>query len=251
MKMNIRKFAELTGVSVRTLHYYDEIDLLKPDFVDEQSGYRYYGDNALSRMQEIMFYRELDFSLKSIKEIISSPTYNKNEALRGQRKLLILKKKRLEKIINAIEIAEKGERVMNFNAFDNSEFEKLQKSYEKEAKSRWGNTDAYREYEKKAEKYSVEKQNGIGTEMNKIISGFSQAMVSGVKATDKTAFELVKRLQGFITENLYTCTDEILICLGEMYVADERFKKNIDKNGEGTAKFISEAIKSYCESQNI
>ncbi len=251
MKMNIRKFAELTGVSVRTLHYYDEIDLLKPDFVDEQSGYRFYGDNALSRMQEIMFYRELDFSLKSIKEIISSTNYNKNEALRGQRELLILKKKRLEKIINAIEIAEKGEKIMNFNAFDNSEFEKLQKSYEKEAKSRWGNTDAYHEYEQKTEKYSAEKQNDIGTVMNKIISEFSQAMVSGVKATDKTAFELVKRLQDFITENQYTCTDDILLYLGEMYVADERFKKNIDKNGDGTAEFINEAIKAYCESKKI
>ena len=119
--MQIKDFAEFTGVSVRTLHYYDEIGLLRPAFVDRATGYRFYDENSLLRMQEILFYRELDFSLKSIGEILSSPHYDKNKALNEQKQLLILKKERLERLISAIDCAVKGENVMK--AFDNSEFE--------------------------------------------------------------------------------------------------------------------------------
>lgn len=90
MKMHIREFAKLTGVSVSTLHYYDEIGLLKPYYVDEQNGYRSYDERSLERMQEILFYRELDFPLKSIAEILSSPNYNKRKALTEQKKLLLI-----------------------------------------------------------------------------------------------------------------------------------------------------------------
>lgn len=95
MKLQIKEFAELTGVSVRTLHYYDEIGLLKPSFVDEQNGYRFYNEASLERMQEILFYRELDFPLKSIAEILASPNYDKQKALAEQKRLLMLKKERL------------------------------------------------------------------------------------------------------------------------------------------------------------
>ena len=94
MKMQIKEFAEFTGVSVRTLHYYDEIGLLVPAYVDGFTGYRYYDENSLLRMQEILFYRELDFSLKAIGEILSSPNYDKNKALKEQKHLLMLKKER-------------------------------------------------------------------------------------------------------------------------------------------------------------
>ena len=87
MKLQIKEFAKLTGVSVRTLHYYDEIGLLKPCFINEENGYRYYDENSLLHMQEILFYRELDFSLKSIQEILSSPNYDKNRALKEQKQL--------------------------------------------------------------------------------------------------------------------------------------------------------------------
>ena len=95
MKLQIKEFAELTGVSVRTLHYYDEIGLLKPSFVDEQNGYRFYNEASLERMQEILFYRELDFPLKSIAEILASPNYDKQKALVEKKRLLMLKKERL------------------------------------------------------------------------------------------------------------------------------------------------------------
>ena len=116
LKMLIKEFADFTGVSVRTLHYYDEIGLLMPAFVDKTTGYRFYDEKSFLRMQEILFYRELDFSLKSIGEILSSPNYDKNKALKEQKHLLTLKKERLERLISAIDGAVKGENVMK--AFD-------------------------------------------------------------------------------------------------------------------------------------
>jgi DNA-binding transcriptional MerR regulator len=240
MKMLIKDFAKACGVSVRTLHYYDEIGLLKPSFVDEWTGYRYYDENSLLRMQEIMFYRELDFSLKNISQIISSPYYDKEKALSQQKKLLILKKERLEKLIFSIDDAMKGKVVMN--AFDNSEFEK----YKDEAKEKWGNTTAYAEYSEKSKNYGKDKFSAISGEMAEIFSKFNRAMKNSDADSDE-AQALVKELQDYITNNFYTCTKEILSGLGQMYVYDERFKNNIDKAGEGTAEFVSEAIKIYCK----
>ena len=144
MKMQIKAFARLSGVSVRTLHYYDEIGLLRPAAVDGQTGYRYYDEASLLRMQEILFYRELDFPLKSIVEILSSPHYNKEEALMEQRELLRLKKERLERLMEAIDGALRGENVMK--AFDNSKMEQ----YMAQAKERWGKTEAWQEFEEKS-----------------------------------------------------------------------------------------------------
>ncbi|MBP1560992.1 MAG: MerR family transcriptional regulator [Oscillospiraceae bacterium] len=246
MKMHIKEFAVLTGVSVRTLHYYDEIGLLKPSYVDEQNGYRFYDEHSLERMQEIMFYRELDFSLKSIAEILSSENYDKQKALTEQKQLLILKKERLERLISALDSAAKGDYTMNMNVFDNSEFEAAREKYAREAKEKWGNTDAYKESKEKSSNYSKEKWNEVNNEMNGIISEFAELMKNGAKPYDSDVQETVKKWQDCITRNYYSCTKEILAGLGEMYTADERFKENIDKHGEGTAEFISRAIKVYC-----
>ena len=108
MKLQIKEFAALVGVSVRTLHYYDEIGLLAPASVDAQSSYRYYDDASLARMQEILFYRELDFPLKEIAALLASPNYDKTQALAAQKELLILKRDRLYRLIAAIDSAEKG-----------------------------------------------------------------------------------------------------------------------------------------------
>ena len=236
MKMQIKEFAEFTGVSVRTLHYYDEIGLLAPADVDRFTGYRYYDETSLLRMQEILFYRELDFSLKSIGEILNSPNYDKNRALREQKKLLTLKKERLERLILAVDDAMKGENVMR--AFDNSEFE----NYKAEAKEKWGKTEAYREHTEKTKNYSNDKWNNLAGEMNDILAEFAVCMKHGEKPDSAEAGSLVKKLQNHITESYYHCTNEILVGLGQMYVADERFKNNIDRHGDGTAEFISKAI---------
>ena len=240
MKMQIKEFAEFTGVSVRTLHYYDEIGLLVPAYVDGFTGYRYYDENSLLRMQEILFYRELDFSLKAIREILSSPNYDKNKALKEQKHLLMLKKERLERLIFAIDGAVKGENIMS--AFDNSEFEK----YKSEAKEKWGQTPAYKEHEEKTKQYSKEKWNILAGEMNDIFAEFAACMKDGEKPDSAKAQNLVKMLQDHITQNYYLCTDEILAGLGQMYTQDERFKNNIDKNADGTAVFVCGAIEFYC-----
>ncbi len=242
MNVNISEFAKLTGVSVRTLHYYDEIGLLKPDFVSDNTGYRFYGEKAFTTMQEILFYRELDFSLKSIKEFITSPSHNKTEALKTQKQLLILKKQRLERIIEAISGAEKGDKIMSFDAFSDSEINK----YKDEVKRRFGNTEAYKESQEKTANYTESDWNILEEGINRIIGEFVFLKNNGVKETDEKTLQLVERLKGFITETQYTCTNEILASLGEMYVADERFKKNIDKQGSGSAEFMSKAIKAYC-----
>ena len=244
MKMQINELAKLAGVSVRTLHYYDEIGLLKPAFVDEQNGYRFYDENSLLRMQEILFYRELDFELKSISEILSSPDYDKKIALAKQRKLLILKKERLERIIDALDGAEKGKVTMT--VFDNSDYETARKQYETEAKKRWGATDAYKEHAEKTANYTADKWQEVNDGLNAVLAKFAECMQNGNTADSVEAQTLVKELQDYITDNYYTCTNEILLGLGQMYVADERFKANIDKNGKGTADFVSKAIKLYC-----
>ncbi|MBR3801895.1 MAG: MerR family transcriptional regulator [Clostridia bacterium] len=238
--MQIKDFAEFTGVSVRTLHYYDEIGLLTPAFVDRSTGYRFYDENSLLRMQEILFYRELDFSLKSIGEILSSPNYDKNKALKEQKHLLTLKKERLERLISAIDGAVKGEIVMK--AFDNSEFE----NYKREAKEKWGETDAYKEHAQRTKNYSKQKWNDLAAGMDHIMAEFALCMRKDETPDSAVAQILVKLLQNHITENYYLCTNEILACLGQMYVADERFKNNIDKHADGTAAFICEAIEVYC-----
>ena len=241
MKMQIREFGEFAGVSVRTLHYYDEIGLLKPACVDKCTGYRYYDETSLLRMQEILFYRELDFPLKSICEMLSSPGYNKEKALAEQKTLLILKKERLERLISAVDSAMKGENIMN--AFDNSKFEQ----YKAEAKAKWGKTDAWKEHSEKTKNYSGEKWKTAESGLNAIFAEFTKCMNSSNPADSEPAQALVGKLQNHITENFYTCTKQILSGLGQMYVMDERFAENINANGEGTADYVSRAIRIYCQ----
>ena len=236
MKMQIKEFAELAGVSVRTLHYYDEIGLLKPSEVDAKNGYRFYDERSLERMREILFYRELDFSLKTIAEILSSPDYNKQQALSRQRKLLLSKKERLEQLIAAIDSVEKGEGFMTTN----NDYEALKNQYAEEVKQRWGNTDAYKENQQRNTDFSK-----AAALLDAVFEEFAELNCSGTSPNDEPAKIQVEKLQQCITDNFYTCTNEILAGLGQMYVADERFKTNIDKHGEGTAEFVSACIKSY------
>jgi DNA-binding transcriptional MerR regulator len=192
-------------------------------------------------MQEILFYRELDFSLKTIAQILSSPNYDKEQALSQQKKLLTLKKERLEGLIAAIDGAMKGENVMK--AFNNQEFE----TYKTEAQNRWGKTQAYQEFSEKTKDYSEEKEKNLVSQMDTILEEFALCMKKGSAPQGEEAQALVKKLQAHITESYYVCTNDILAGLGQMYVADERFQQNIDKHGEGTSQFISQAIAFFCK----
>ena len=239
MKMPIKEFARLSGVSVRTLHYYDEIGLLRPAAVDEQTGYRFYDEASLLRMQEILFYRELDFPLKSIAEILASPHYNKEEALLEQKELLMLKKERLERLIGAIDGALKGENVMN--AFDKSKMEQ----YMEQAKERWGKSEAWQEFEVKSAGRTAETEKDLSEQLMDIFARLGA--LRGEEPDSEPVQQVVAGLQQFITKNYYTCTKEILRNLGLMYTAVGSMRDNIDKRGgAGTAELAARAIEIYC-----
>lgn len=236
----VQEVSRLTGVSVRTLHHYDAIGLLKPTKVTG-AGYRLYDDAALSRLHSILLFRELQFPLKEIKGILDSPQFDPDGALERQIELLELQRKRLGELIDyARELKEKGSVHMGFKAFDKSELEQ----YKAEAKAKWGKTDAWKEYEQKESAGSD--FAGTAGEMMAIF-----AKLGGKKdlAADSPEVQaLVAELQAFITEHYYTCTPQILCGLGQMYTGDERFRANIDKaGGEGTAEFAAAAIAAYCK----
>ena len=245
MKMTVSETAKLTGISVRTLHYYDEIGLLKPSLTTE-SGYRFYDEEALAVLQQILLYRELDFSLKEIRDILSMPDYQREEALKAHRKLLVLKRKRLGKLIGLVDEMMRGENTMSFQEFDSREIEAAKKKYAREVRERWGKTAAYEESQKRTDRYDEEKWKALAAEMEEIFSSFASCMRGGADPGEERVQALVRSWKAFITENYYECTDEILSGLGKMYVEDGRFTANIDRAGAGTAAFISRAIQKYC-----
>ena len=128
------------------------------------------------------------------------------------------------------------------SAFDNSAFEK----YKAEAKGKWGKTPAYQEHAERTKDYSKQKWNGLAEEMDRIMAEFASCMIENLAPDSYEAQNLVNKLQSHISESYYHCTNEILAGLGKMYVADERFKNNIDKHADGTAAFICDAISVYC-----
>ena len=162
--MKISEVAKLSGVTVRTLHYYDEIGLLKPSDTTE-AGYRVYSNKDLETLQQILFFRELDFPLNEIKEIMINPNYNKNEALNKHKELLMEKRKRIDGLIALINKTIKGDNIMSFKEFDNSKIEENKRKYSEEVKNRWGNTDAYKEYEKKTSSYDKNSWTTINEEL--------------------------------------------------------------------------------------
>ena len=240
--MKISDVARLTGITVRTLHYYDEIGLLKPSEVT-QAGYRVYNDTDLEVLQQILFFRELDFSLEDIRKIMQNPAYEKKSALRKQKELLLQKRSRLDSLIALVDKTLKGEQDMSFRQFDTAKIEETKKKYAEEAKQRWGDTSAYAEYEKKSRSYSDAQQNMLDGEGAGILSEFGQKRSLAPDSPEAQA--LVKKWQDYITANYYTCTKEILSCLGQMYVGDARFTQHIDQYGAGTAAFMAAAIEIY------
>ncbi len=237
----VKEVSRLTGVSVRALHHYDAIGLLKPDAVTE-AGYRLYGDKALARLQQILLFRELEFSLKEIKEILESPDFDRERALQQQITLLTMKKEHLENLIDlAREIKMTGDDHMDFTAFDTSKMDE----YAARAKEMYGETPAYREFTEKTKGCTKEDLQNLGTEMMKIFTAFGA--IRDTAPDEEEAQAQVRKLQEFITRHYYTCTDEILAGLGAMYSADPEYSANIDTaGGAGTAAFVSRAIEIYC-----
>ena len=238
----VNEVSKLTGVSIRTLQYYDRIGLLHPAKYTE-AGYRLYDDAALETLQQILLFRELEFPLKDIKEIISSPDFDRRKALDQQIELLRLKKEHIENLIDlAREIKLSGVKKLTFDAFDTKKIEE----YAAHAKASWGTTPAYKEFEEKSKGRTKEEDKKIYQGMIDLFAQFGQ-----IRDTDPASGEaqaLVKKLQDHITEHMYTCTKEILSGLGKMYAAGGEFTQNIDSyGGEGTAEFASRAIEIFCK----
>ncbi len=240
--MTVKEVSRLTGVSVRTLQHYDNIGLLRPARRTE-SGYRIYDDRALRRLQDILLLRELEFSLKDIKEILDSPRYERRQAIADQIRLLEYKRQRLDAIVSlARGIQNMEESHMDFKPFDRSQQEALNR----EAKQKWGGADAYREYGEKAKGRSQQTQDAMGQGLMLIFAEFGA--IGDQDPTGEAAQALARKLQAYITQHYYTCTPQILSTLGQMYIGDERFAANIDAvGGEGTARFASNAIAEYCK----
>ncbi|MGN0634068.1 MAG: MerR family transcriptional regulator [Oscillospiraceae bacterium] len=239
--MTVKEVSRLTGVSIRTLQYYDKIGLLPPTKYTE-SGYRLYDDKALEKLQQILLFRELEFPLKDIKEIVGSPGFDREKALEQQIELLTLKKEHIENLIElARGIKTSGVIKMDFKAFDTSKIDE----YAARAKESWGDTAEYHEYEEKSKGRSKQEEQALGGGLMEIFVEFGE-MLSLPCDCEKVQAQ-VKKLQDFITENYYTCSDKILLSLGGMYAAGGEFTENIDNaGGKGTAEFVCRAIKVYC-----
>ena len=237
--MTVHEVSKISGVSIRALHHYDNIGLLPATEVTD-AGYRLYDETALERLQHILLFKELEFPLKDIKNILDSPDFDRSKALEQQIHLLELRKQHLENLIDlARGIKMIGVKPMSFEAFDTRKIDE----YAAQAKASWGKTDAYKEYEKKSEGRSKETQQKLNVEMMSIFAEFGE--IKGLSPDSKDAVALAKKLQDHITEHYYTCTDEILLGLGTMYAGGGELTTNIDKvGGEGTAVFACEAIKA-------
>ena len=239
----VHEVSRLTGVSIRTLQYYDKIGLLHPAEYTE-AGYRLYDDTALEKLQQILLFRELEFPLKDIKQIIESPDFDKGKALEQQIALLMLKKEHIENLIElARGIKAMGvNHLMDFEPFDTSKIDE----YAAQAKASWGKTPEYKEYEEKSKGRTAEENAMLSGQMMDIFAEFGA--IRKEDPSGSAAQTLVKKLQGFITEHFYTCSDEILYGLGMMYAGGGDFTTGIDKYaGEGTAEFAYQAIKVYCK----
>lgn len=239
--MTVHEVSKISGVSIRAMHHYDKIGLLPATEVTS-AGYRLYDDTALERLHHILLFKELEFSLKEIKDILDSPDFDRDKALEQQIHLLELRKEHIENLINlARGIKMIGVKEMSFEAFDTRKIDE----YAEQAKASWGKTDAYKEYEKKAAGRSIEEQHSINARLMGIFAEFGKIRNQDPESAE--AVGLAKKLQDFITEHFYKCTDEILMGLGSMYAGGGEFTINIDKvGGEGTAVFADKAIRALC-----
>jgi len=252
MTYKIKQVSDIAGVSVRTLQYYDKIGLLKPSFHSE-SGYRIYKDGDLIELQEILFLKELDFTLKEIQSIISDSDFDREGALKSHKSILIEKRQRLDRIIKSVDRAitdiEGGIEMDNkevFDAFDSTDIENMKKKYEKEVREKYL-AEVVEESFKKTAGYSKEDWKRVTDQGDEIFRAIGAVMGKG--AEDAEVQKLVGKYREYISNNFYECTMEIFAGLGKLYVADERFTKNIDKHGAGLAEFMCEAIGIYCESE--
>ena len=244
--MKVKEVADLVGISVRTLHHYDEIGLLVPDGVTE-AGYRQYSDDNIEMLQQILFFRELGFPLKRIKEIVGSADYDRLEALELQRKMLLEKRKRMDRMIETIEKTirhMKGEiRMSNEEKFIGFDFSR--NPYEQEARQRWGD-EAVDRSNARIGSMTRDQQQAMGERMKEIYSKLARLRHDSPASAESQAaigewYDLLNEFGDYSPEAFKN--------LGQMYVDDARFTRNIDQFGEGLAAFMRDAMAVYADSR--
>ncbi|WP_226658771.1 MerR family transcriptional regulator [Pseudalkalibacillus hwajinpoensis] len=242
---HVKEVATITGISVRTLHYYDQIGLLSPGTTD--NGYRVYTEDDLEKLQQILFFRALDFPLKKIKTIMDRPDFDHLEALHFQKKRLHQKKKRLETIIATIDHTiqhMKGERDMTdkekFNGLDFS-----QNQYEQEAREKYGE-EAVNRSTQKLNSLSNNEKDALSQSFHRIYQKLA-AIRQGSPASEKAQNAIHEWYEILNNHVGYHYTLEAFRALGQMYIEDQRFTKNIDQYGEGLALFMRDAMNVYAD----
>lgn len=245
----VKEVAEMTSVTIRTLHYYDAIGLLVPSGRSE-AGYRLYSVDDIERLHQILLWRELGFPLEKIRQILDDPGFDRKSALLAQRGELVERGRRVEAMVGSIDRAlesYEGEEDMEarelselFEGFDPTE-------YEDEVRERWGDTEAYKESARRTKRYTKQDWKRIKHEGDDILDALAQKMREGAKANDDDVVALAEKHRLHIDRWFYPCSREMHAGLGEMYVADDRFTTNIDKHGEGLAQFLRDAIRKNAE----
>ena len=246
----IKQFSTMVGVSIRMLRHYDKIGLLVPEYINQENGYRYYGEKNLALMQQVLFFKELDFSLKEIKDILNDASFKPKDALSMQKNLLQIKKQRLDAMINFIDELfndkQTGAQVMSKKlkqAINKDAFQKQKLEYAQEAKQKWGHTDSYKQSQRKAAQYSKQEIADINAKQEKIYQDLAALMPLGI--VDKKVQDKVHEARMLINDHWYECSQQQFAGLGQMYVNDPRFKANIDQHGQGLTEFLNQAIREY------
>jgi len=250
LALKVKEVSQLSGISVRTLHHYDEIGLLRPDTVTE-AGYRIYSDHDMERLQQILFFRELGFSLKEIRRILDSPAFDRLEALELQRRMLEEKMAHTRRMIANIDHSiqhAKGEVTMtNEQRFEGIDF--TNNPYEQEARERWGDAAIDESKSKLAKRTNTPEQHAeLQQEWDTRMSVLAE--VRHEDPASPRAQEVIGEWYAFL-DNFGTYSYEAFAGLGQMYVQDERFTKNIDKYGEGLAAFMCEAMGVYARNHGF
>jgi MerR family transcriptional regulator, thiopeptide resistance regulator len=239
----IGKVAEFSGVTIRTLHHYDEVGLLSPGG-RSAAGYRIYEDSDLERLQRILFYRELGFTLDDISTIVDDPQTDALGHLRRQRRLLTGRIDRLRSMVDAIDY-EMEARTMNIKLTPEERLEVFgefrPEDYAEEAEQRWGETDSYKESQRRVSKYKKEDWQRLKAEEEGVRERLAAAFEAGLAPDSEEAMAAAEAHRQHISRWFYECSYEIHRGLTEMYVSDERFRSNYDTQVPGLAAFIKDA----------
>ncbi|MBD0424454.1 MerR family transcriptional regulator [Streptomyces sp. NPDC052309] len=244
MSYSVGQVAGFAGVTVRTLHHYDEIGLLTPS-ERSHAGHRRYSDADLDRLQQVLFYRELGFPLDEVAVLLDDPDADPRAHLRRQHEMLTARIEKLRKMAAAVEQAMEA-RSMGINLTPEEKFEVFgdhdPDQYEDEVRERWGNTDAYRQSRQRTAAYTKDDWKRLTDEFDAIHRRMADLMAAGTPADSEEAMDTAEEHRRFISGSYYDCGHEMHTCLGEMYVADARFTATYDKIRPGLAVYLRDAI---------